>query len=84
MADILFSTGQFIYSLTMLNSFILCLCGVQKPIKYINSTVAKRGSVFIGFMTLAGAIWSRYQRTFLMRCLSYIVSAGSHKEAPKE
>ena len=36
-------------------------------IKDINSTVAKRGSVFIGLMTPDGAIWSRYQRAVLMR-----------------
>ena len=33
----------------------------------INSTVAKRDSVLIGFMTPAGAIWSRYQSVVLMR-----------------
>ena len=33
----------------------------------LNSTVAKKGSVFIGFMTPAGAIWPRYQRAVLMR-----------------
>ena len=30
--------------------------------KDLNSTVAKRGSVFIGLMTPDGAIWFRYQR----------------------
>ena len=35
--------------------------------KDLNSTVAKRGSVFIGLMTPDGAIWSRYQRAVLMR-----------------
>ena len=32
-----------------------------------DSTVPKRGSVFIGRMTPDGAIWSRYQRAVLMR-----------------
>ena len=41
-------------------------------IKDLNSTVAKRGSVFIGLMTLDGAIWFRYQRAVLMRLLSYL------------
>ena len=36
------------------------------PIKDLNSTVAKRGSVFIGLMTSDGAIWFRYQRAVLM------------------
>ena len=36
-------------------------------LKDLNSTVAKRGSVFIGLMTPDGAIWFRYQRAFLMR-----------------
>ena len=36
-------------------------------LKDLNSTVAKRGSVFIGSMTTDGAIWFRYQRTVLMR-----------------
>ena len=31
-------------------------------LKDLNSTVAKRGSVFIGLMTPDGAIWFRYQR----------------------
>ena len=35
--------------------------------KDTDSTEAKRGLVFIGLMTPNGAIWSRYQRTFLMR-----------------
>ena len=35
--------------------------------KDLNSTVAKRGSVFIGLMTSDGAIWFRYQRAYLMR-----------------
>ena len=35
--------------------------------KDLNSTVAKRGSVFIGLMTSDGAIWFRYQRAVLMR-----------------
>ena len=35
--------------------------------KDLNSTVAKRGSVFIGLMTPDGAIWFRYQRAVLMR-----------------
>ena len=38
-----------------------------EDVKDINSTVAKRGSVFIGLMTPDGAIWFRYQRTVLMR-----------------
>ena len=41
----------------------------------------KRGSVFIGFMTPAGAIYSKNQRTVIMRGLSY--SAGDNKDAPK-
>ena len=36
------------------------------------STVAKRGSVFIGLMTSDGTIWFRYQRAVLMRWLSYL------------
>ena len=36
-------------------------------LKDTDSTVAKKGSVFIGLMTPNGAIWSRYQRTVLMR-----------------
>ena len=36
-------------------------------LKYLNSTIAKRGSVFFGLMTSDGAIWFRYQRTVLMR-----------------
>ena len=36
-------------------------------LKDLNSTVAKRGSVFIGVMTSDGAIWFRYQRAVLMR-----------------
>ena len=35
--------------------------------KDTDSTVAKRGSVFVGLMTPNGAIWSRYQRAVLMR-----------------
>ena len=35
--------------------------------KDLNSTVAKRGPVFIGLMTPNGAIWCRYQRAVLMR-----------------
>ena len=35
--------------------------------KDLNSTVAKRGSVFIKLMTPDGAIRSRYQRVVLMR-----------------
>ena len=41
-------------------------------VKDTDSTVAKRGSVFIGLMTPNGAIWSRYQRAVLMRRLSYL------------
>ena len=40
---------------------------VQDTLKDLNSTVAKRGSVFIGLMTPDGAIWFRYQRAVLMR-----------------
>ena len=40
---------------------------VPETIKDLNSTVAKRGSVFIGLMTPNGAIWFRYQRAVLMR-----------------
>ena len=36
-------------------------------LKDLNSTVAKRGSVFIGLMTPDGTIWFRYQRTVVMR-----------------
>ena len=36
-------------------------------VKDLYSTAPKRGSVFIGLMTPDGAIWSRYQRTALMR-----------------
>ena len=36
-------------------------------LKYLNSTVAKRGTVFIGLMTPDGAIRFRYHRTVLMR-----------------
>ena len=35
--------------------------------KDLNSTIAKRGSVFIVLMTPNGAIWFRYQRAVLMR-----------------
>ena len=35
--------------------------------KDLNSTVTKRGSVFIGLMTSDGAIRFRYQRAVLMR-----------------
>ena len=51
--------------------------GLKSRIKDINSTVAKRGSVFIGLMTPNGAIWFRYQRAG-----DYHISAGGHKEAP--
>ena len=40
---------------------------ILKSFKYLNSTVAKLGSVFIGLMTSYGAIWFRYQRALLMR-----------------
>ena len=33
----------------------------------LNSTAAKKGSVFLEVMINASAIWSRYQRTVLMR-----------------
>ena len=39
----------------------------QTLIKDLYSLAPKRGSVFIGLMTLDGAILSRYQRTVLMR-----------------
>ena len=39
----------------------------KKILKELNSTVAKRGSVFIGLMTPDGAIWFTYQRAVLMR-----------------
>ena len=50
------------------------MSGLQSRIvlKDTDSTVAKRGSVFIGLMTPNGAIWSRYQRAVLMRGLSYL------------
>ena len=41
-------------------------------IKDLYSTEPKRGSVFIGLMTPDGAIWSRYQRTVLMRRSQYL------------
>ena len=47
-------------------NFIKIFHAVQ-DIKDLNSTVAKRGSVFIGLMTPDGAIWFRYQRAVLMR-----------------
>ena len=37
------------------------------PIQDLNSTVAKRGSMFIGLMTSDDAIWFRYQKAVLMR-----------------
>ena len=40
---------------------------VFRPHLNLNSTVAKRGSMFIGLMTPNGAIWFRYQRAVLMR-----------------
>ena len=45
------------------------LIAFLKKIKDINSTVAKRGSVCIGFMTTAGAIWSRYKKG----CLNEVI-----------
>ena len=45
----------------------VCLIKEKCVFKDLNSTVAKRGSVFIGFMTPNGAIWFRYQRAVLMR-----------------
>ena len=36
-------------------------------LKDLNSTVAKRGSAFIGLMTSDGAIWFKYQRAVLLR-----------------
>ena len=35
--------------------------------KDLNSTIAKRGSVFIGIMTPDGAIWFRYQKVVSIR-----------------
>ena len=49
-------TNAYIYSLKW-----------TKTIKDRDSTVPKRGSVFIGLMISNSAIWSRYQRTVLMR-----------------
>ena len=46
-------------------------------IKGLNSTVAKRRSVFIRFMTPAGAILLKNQRG------DYDISAGGYKDAPK-
>ena len=40
---------------------------IESCLKDLHSTVAKRGSVFIGLMTPDGAIWFRYQRAVLMR-----------------
>ena len=40
---------------------------ISERVKDLYSTAPKRGSVFIGLMTPDGAIWSRYQRTVLMR-----------------
>ena len=40
---------------------------VDIDLKDRDSTVPKRGSVFIGLMTPDGAIWSRYQRAVLIR-----------------
>ena len=40
---------------------------MEDVLKDTDSTVAKRGSVFIGLITPNGAIWSRYQRAVLMR-----------------
>ena len=40
---------------------------MERIIKDLNSTVAIRGSVFIGLMTPNGAIWFRYQRAVLMK-----------------
>ena len=44
-----------------------CFIKENGIVKDLNSTVAKRGSVFIGLMTPDGAIWLRYQRAVLMR-----------------
>ena len=40
---------------------------IKRPLKDLNSTVAKRGSVFFGLMTPDGAIWFRYQKAVLIR-----------------
>ena len=56
------------FSITALNVIYKILHYIfHVRIKATDSTVAKRGSVFIGLMTLNGAIWSRFQRTVLMR-----------------
>ena len=57
--DITFSDRLFQSSIT--------LCEKKCFLKDLNSTVAKRGSVFIGLMTPDGAIWFRYQRAVFMR-----------------
>ena len=44
-----------------------CNQKANPALKDRDSTVPKRGSVFIGLMTPDGAIWSRYQRAVLMR-----------------
>ena len=57
------------------SSWVAVHCGLEQVtftpclvlVKDLNSTVAKRGSVFIGLMTPDGAIWFRYQRAVLMR-----------------
>ena len=45
-------------------AYLFPLCITHKD---LNSTVAKRGSVFIGLMTPDGAIWFSNQRAVLMR-----------------
>ena len=58
--------------LEVLKTLGFALCFQHFPrdltnVKDLNSTVAKRGSVFIGLMTPDGAKWFRYQRAVLMR-----------------
>ena len=54
--------GRNLRSLLYGNVSVMIILGF----KDLNSTVAKRGSVFIGLMTPDGAIWFRYQRTVLL------------------
>ena len=53
--------GGLLYNMIWHGKFVFIF------VKDLNSTVAKRGSVFIGLMTPNGAIWFRYQRAVLMR-----------------
>ena len=47
--------------------FLYYLPKLRLSFKDLNSTVAKKGSVFIGLMTSDGAIRFIYQRAVLMR-----------------